>query len=359
MSATAPAREAVIGDNSTTMDIVAMLKEDPKIVFRDPDTLPKLLAQLDKEIDEASTDVSTKAVQDEIRTRAFDIAKLKTKLEDTAKVLTEDFRKQTKEVNDVRNVITEELNARRDRARKPLTDLEDAQKLKDAKIKEVSTWLTEASRVPVDVTFEWIGALKRRLEALELPVETFGAYAETYDKRRHEIIGILDAAKAKLEQDDRDRAELARLRAANEAAEREKEIVAQRERDAQAARDREAQIAQQAADDAVAEERRKAQVEADRVEAAAAEERRVAADKLAQVEREAAQAREALAQQEREKEEAQRAEAARRADQAHREKVICAVVDSLMQHSRIGAVPANAIVQAIIAGSVPHVSLRF
>jgi colicin import membrane protein len=382
------ARESVMGDNSEAMDVKAMLREEPKAIYHDTKMLPKLLAQLDKEIAAAPKDVADKKDRESVRSAAFDIAKLKTKLDGAGKDLTEDYRKKTKEVNDVRNEITGALEQRQAAMREPLTKWEEAEKAREESIRGFRKYLEDSLTLPAGATLEKIAARRQRIATTAVHPDVFQELTEFVEKEKAAALQALDGFKAQIEKAEADRLELEKLRQEKiereareaaemrrkaaeeeariqrEAAERERqEAIANAAREAAEKAEREAQEreaeAERQREAAAAELRRKAdeEVAAANARAEAAEEARLAA------ERNAAREREEAAQVARRIEEAHKAQAAederRRKDQEHRQRILEAIVEDIVAVSAISSTKAQAIAQAIAAGSVRNVTVEF
>lgn len=364
------ARDAVMGDNSAAMDVKAMVKEDPKIVFRDTAILLKLLAQIDKEIAEAPIDLETKKGRDEIRTRAADIGRLKTMLDKTGLALTEDFRKQTKEVNDVRNEIKDALSARDDKAREKLTEWEKAEDDRQEKIRDTRAMIERFTNVPAAATLADIEFARGKLAAMVIDDATFGDLVVKVTLELDGAYAALTAAEAKIKQAEADKLELARLRqqeADRQAAERQR--IANEEA-AKAKQEAEERIRQEAADKAAADERdrqdairreelrviEEREEETRRTEAA---ERKRLQDIADEARRETARLENEAAERDRIERERVEEEERRLHDRAHRARIIAASVTDLMEHGNINEATANAIVQAVAAGSVRHMKVEF
>jgi hypothetical protein len=364
------AREAVIGDNSEAMDIKAMLREEPKAIYHDTGVLPKLLAQLDKEIAAAPKDASDNKARDAIRSAAFDIAKLKSKLDNAGKDLTEDFRKKTKEVNDVRNEITGALEQRQAAMREPLTKWEEEEKSREEAVRNYRKYLEDSLTLPAGATLEKIAARRAKIEAATIVSEVFQELTELVERERANALQALDGFASQIRQAEADRLELAQMkqekaeREAREAVERAKavaeeaariereavererlEAIKQAEENASRAAEAKAEAQRQAAE---AELRRKAQAEVDAANARAAEAERLR-EEMANRERAADAARQAQAEE----------DERRRRDLQHREDVFSAITEDLVRVAGITSTKANAIAQAIAAGSVRNVTVEF
>lgn len=355
------AREAVMGDNSAAMDVKAMVKEDPKIVFRDAEILPKLLAAIDKEIEDAAPtlDVSTKAGRDAIRTRAADIGRLKAGLDKTGLALTEDFRKQTALVNEVRNEIKRELGPRDDKAREKLTEWEEAEKKKAEHIRDTRALIEKFTRIPAAAVQSDVDYARKALGKIALTEETFGEVLPIVTKELQAALDALAAHETKLKQDEADKAELAKLRAENDARiarEQEAERIANATK---AQEERDAEIRERAAEAAAQKERDAADARQREADAAKQRELDAAAERTRQAEAEAERLRDAERERLRLEAEADAEEKARFEDAEHRKQVIELAAADMANVSGIALSKARQIAQAIAAGSVSGVEMVF
>ena len=272
---------------------------------------------------------------------AFKVARTKTGLDGLGLSLTEQWRKRTGSVNADRNRLKLVLDELRDEVRRPVTEWEEADKLRRQAHEDAVNDILYLGQF--DTTEPAAADIADRLaQAQEVGTRDWEEFAERAAQARADTV---------------DRAELDRLRA--EAAERKRlddERLAA-ERAAQAERDRaerEAKIAAQAADKARRDAEAKA--EADRLAAdrrardaeealARAERDRIAAaekaerDKLAAIEAERQRAAAQKAQEE-------AAERARAEDKRRRGRVHKA------EHGR-------AVIEAIARGQVPAVGIRY
>lgn len=340
---------AGIGHNSAAVG--EMVQSDPAIIYRDEGTLPAFLAEIDAEIEALPIDLATDSGRKAIASLAYSISRRKTPILDAGKALTEDWRKKTAAVNALKTKVETELDARRDKARAPLTAWEAAEEKRKSNVISALTLFAQAGVVPAGSSVESIDATITRVEAVQIGHE-FGDSQTRAKEEQFAALANLKEARAAIIKAEADRVELERLRA--EAQERERAAQAEeakrladeaeRERIANAEK-RAAEAAEArakaAADEVIAAERRKAE-EAERALADEQRRQREAA------EREQARAAEEAAEQ-----------ARRQADQEHRGAVMRAAKEALMEHGGIGETTAKKIVLAIVAGSVPAVTLMF
>lgn len=374
------------------------------------EALSGIYKKLEDEISKVPADVSTQAGRDAIRTLAYKIARTKTKLDESATNLTKDQKALIDAVNEERRTLKSTLDEMKVRARKPLTDWEDAEKLREAKVVSEFKYVREYAAgsydgVPyVDLPAEKLDSLADAI-AFKRPcdVAVFGEASENFNAL------VLDAETAireramKVRQDEKDRAELAKMREERERQEAERQEREAAEREAQRERERAAEaarVAQRAAQDKIDEEarraaeaeRRAAEAEAARIaaeeqrerDAKIAEERRVQAEKdaaeqrerdrlaaaeaekqrAAQAKREADEARERAVHEERQKaraaELAEKAAAdARAADLEHRRKINAAALKALVAASDVDEATAKIIIEAVAKFQIPHMKIEY
>lgn len=356
------------GHNSATF--AETLEKDPSIIFTDPKALPALLSYFDNEIAAHVPDLSSKKGREAITKLTSRIVSQKTSLDALGKEMNEEARASIDAVDQVRRKLRTDLDALRDRARKPLTDWEAAEDDKKAKINHIRLAIANAAQIPHGATVAQIDRVRAEISGLVIQDDLFGELAAPTESERGAVLVALDEAKVRIEKDEADRAELARLREVEQARVRAAEEAATAEAAAQAERDRivaaetraaeaerlriqEANAAAERARDAEsAEQARKAQAAIDEANRKA----RDAEEALAKERREEAE-RVAAAQAARDTEAA--AEAARQSDIAHRSEVMRAAKEAIMEHAGLGEATAKKIVLAIGAGSIPNVTLRF
>jgi len=338
------------------------VEANPASVLLYPKVREAFLAEIAAEIDAFKPDLSTKASRAEIASLAYKVARTKTPIEAAAKALTEDFRKRTAAVNAERSDVTGKLDALRDRARDPLNAWEEAEKDREAKIKETFDAIDAATRVLASDTGDTVKARIVQMEAVE--------DNEDFHDARERALDTLTAAYERIVREEADRAELAKLRAeADErrrqeeeraraeaerlAAERhEQEETERKAREAKAAQERVEAAAKRAAEEAVAAER-------SRAEQAAAEEKRKADAELARLAAEKRKLEEAEAARIATEKRAADEQAARDRDKKHRAEVMGAAKAALIATGSVEEGGAKAIILAIAAGKIPGISIKF
>ncbi|MGO4171597.1 hypothetical protein [Bosea sp. TAF32] len=339
---------ATIGHNSASF--LQMVEAEPAVIYRDDTVLPGLIAEIEAQIDASKRDVSTKSGREAIASLAYGISRRKTPILDAGKRLTEDWRKKTATVNTLKSQVERDLDALRDKARAPLDAWETAEKSRVARVESAISMLRQAAMVPAHYGLEDFDRDIAMVNAVTID-DDFGELKGEAEDAHVEALAALRIGRANFIKAEEERAELARLRAAEEERQRA-------EREAEAKRQ--------------AEDAERERIQAAERRAAAEAEARVKAEQEAALEEERRKAREAqealAAEQRRQREEAEaqaRADAAvkaeqerRQADIAHKGKIMGEAKTAIMTCG-VDEPIAKQIVLAICAGSIPHTSIRF
>lgn len=345
-----------IGHNSAAF--AEQLLQEPGALFSEPETnLPALLAHLENEVLAHTPDVTTSKGRAAITKLASRMVSAKTSLDAFGKTLNEDARKQIDRVDVVRRQLRDGLDKLRDQARKPLSDWEAEEKAREQQILDVRKAIFEAGRVTITDTS---ASLQARIEKLyQMVIPDCGDLTETVQHDKHTALDGLRTAAERAKRDEHDRAELAELRAKRDAEAREAERLQQEEKRRAALEEATRRAAEKAAADAVEAERKRAQAVIDELE-------RERARMSAEADRQRRQAAEEEAERRRVQMEREAAEKARALDLAHRQSVLAEVCDGVAKaldknaaESIVAQKLATLIVNAIVAGEVPHVSIKF
>lgn len=371
-----------MADQVTSTDLIIKL---PAVMtaetFTNEEEFERLYSQVKDAVDKHVPDISTKSGRDAIASLAYKVARTKTALIGQGKKLTEDWRDKTKKVNAACNLIEERLDNLRDNVRKPLNAWEEAEKARQDRITAVFAEINGMKRFSMEDTSVEINLRREELTSWEFAeVDFLDRYDEVIRLRDSVAAELMDVV-VRLQREEADRAELARLRA--EAAERER-LEAERLAAEQAKLAEEERVKRERE----AEERRKAELAKAAEEAAARAEQEAAArvaaaeqaakDAAQRADREAADAqrradeaiaaakakaeREAAAERQRiaDAQEAEEAEQRRRdKNKAHRKAINNAIVAELVECSGITAEQAQAIVGHLVRGLVPNVTLQY
>lgn len=321
---------------------------------KDAKGIDTLLNQVRGKIDEfikARPSVITASGRDEIRSFAFKVAKAKTSLEKVGKALADEQKDIPKRIDATRRRINETLDQWRDEVRKPLTDWEQAE---EDRVSRIKASLAEFQGVIDDHQERSSEAIRDRLDEVKreaLTEQFYGEYLGAAVELRDKAVEALDARLAVAEKREAEAAELARLRAEDEARKR---------------RERDEQIAKEAAERAKREAEAKAELEKRQAEAAAKAEREAAERKVleARLAAEAAEKRalEAEARVRREAEEKaarEKAEAERRErDKKHRASINNAALQAFVEGG-LSATAAKKAVELIASRAIPSVTISY
>lgn len=325
-----------IGHNS--QGYLRMIEADPDLVYRNKEALPNAIAEIETSLAQAEIDLITSKGRDDIMSRAANLSRLKVSIENAGLERTEEWRKATKEVNDIKTKVKVNFDALRDKAREPLTKWEEAKERREAQIQRGLDRIDILGSPRLGLLPSDIEELLTDLSNVLLTEEAFGAHlliAEVKVARARETLTTaLERARA----DERDREELARLRA-----EAQKRAEEDHRREEEARRDEAERLRKE--QEAAIDEQRTKRIAEEAVEAERRRAEKEAADKLAV-------------------EQKVKADAERRArDFEHRQKVEDAVINALINvmpgTSGNHSVVASSIYNAIVEGKIPHITINF
>lgn len=361
------------GAGDKLAELIRQVEDNPAIILTDRSKFEAYFAHVEGEALAAPVDLSSKAGRDKIAAAAYGVARRKTAIDNAGKQLTEDWRRKTKIVNEVRNEVKERFDALRDQVRQPLTDWEAAEDARKAEADRIIDLLQGAATVLANETSADVQARLDHVRGINLNDEVLGARIDMATDLRDEAVKALTEAAARLQEQERERAELAQLRREKE----EREAREQAER-AEASRRQEEERRRVAAEERVARERaeaadrarREAEEAADRARQEELE--RIEREKQAAIDAANERARKAEAEASAERERIAQAQAAREAeerrqeeertrreaDRSHRTKVMTAAKQAIMTCG-VPEETAKTVVLAIKAGEVPHVSMAF
>lgn len=372
----------------TGTNIVLAVEANPALVLVDQPKLDEFYAAIEAKVRSHKPNLTTDKGRKAIASLARDVSTEKVKIDKAGLKLTEDMRKQIASVNEARKEIAAKFDTLRDEARQPLTDWENAEEVrKNARERDMQE-LGHIGIVGLNDTADDITERIVKLEAMEISKATFQEYTDTATARRDNALHTLRADLLRVRQQEEERAELAKLRALQ--AEREEQDAARKAAEDAA----EAERIETARLEAARIEREEMEAEAEREEAARKEadaekmrelakasaeqareiaEREAAAELQRREDEHAAELRRIqdehdAAERKREQGEAERIaakEAERKADErraannAHRSKIMKAAKLAIMKAAEIDEDTAKAIVAAIVAGTIPNVSIQF
>lgn len=353
-------------------DTTALVPAEPAKIaalFASEDAIDLMVAKIEAEARSHVPDTSTAKGRKAITSLAYKVTRSKTALDTAGKDLNAEARRQIDAVDAQRRKIRDRLDALRDEVIKPLTEWEEKEAARVAKLESRMTWVSVPKHLSGDWTSEELQERIAIVESVSVD-ESWEEYQEKAAFEKDHTLTVLRTALEAARKREAEAAELARLRkeqaereerlaeaqriaaeakAAAEKAEREKQEA--EERAAKAERDR-AEAAERAAKEEADRQAREQQAEREREQRIAREE----AEAAERAEREAEErkareeaAREAEAQAKAEAEEREKQRAAR-----HQQAVSEAVKAITDLNTRSGSV----ILTAIIGGQIPHVTFR-
>ncbi len=361
----------------------------PAVVFAEGG-VDAVIDKIRREVATVEIDISTPKGRADCASLAYKIARSKTALDAMGKELGEDSYRAWKRITGERAKIERELDALRDKVRKPLTDWENADKERIAAHEEAIADIEALAHLPDG----WDSAVaQERLDHLNtLDDRDWQEFAKRASDAKAAAFGRLTASHAEAVKREAEAAETERLRkeeedrkrrdrdaaiaaAAAEQARLAAEAKAKAEAEAAAAKakaEREAVEAKARSDAAAAEQARQAEEQARRdaeARAARAEAERKAFEEHAERERIAAaqqaeRDRLAAVEAERRRQEADRqAEAAaaaqREANTRHRAKINGEAVAALVEHAALTQEQARSVIVAIARHEVPAVAISY
>lgn len=351
-------------------DIVEIVNANPVMVLTDREKFNRFYEEMKRETDALVPDTSTEKGRKEIASMAYKVARTKTAIDEAGKKLNEEARERINAIDAARREIRQQLDALKDDVRRPLTEWEEAEDKRQEECRSALETLRQSATVTILDTAADIRQRLAEVQGMTFDPDRLGEYLPQATSLRDQAVSALTAAVERMEQEERERAELERLRA--EAAERERleqeraiaeEAERRRAEAEKAEQERLARLEQEAADRARQEAEqaaRREREESERLhaEALAAERRRAEEAERAQRE-EAARIERDEAARKAEAERVAAEQAAREADRAHRSKIMAAAKEAIMEAGDVAEDAAKKIVLAITAGNVPHVTLRF
>ncbi|MDE2021151.1 MAG: hypothetical protein KGJ13_12515 [Patescibacteria group bacterium] len=332
-------------------DLVVIPNDSALQVFTVPGLIDPYLKIVRDEIDNFQSDVSTKKGRDAIASFAFKIAKCKTAIDAVGKEQTDIAKDIPRKIDAIRKKARDTLDQWKDEVRQPLTEWEDAEEARKAKIQslitELESTINDHGNRPSLVIADRLDEVRNQPITEDIYQEFLPVARDLHSKA---ISALKDHHAAAIKR-EAEAAELEKLRA--EKAERDRKDAAERAVKEKA--EREARIATEAA--AAAERKAKAEIEAAALRekqakeaAEAARIRAEEAEKAAKIKAE----KEIQAKIDAEKE----AERKREANKKHCAKINNEAASALV-FAGCSEELAKAIVTAIAKGMIPNVSIKY
>lgn len=319
---------------------IVPIEANPSLAILDSQKFEEFYEKVKAEAETVTSDTSTPKSREEIRAMAYKITKTKTAIDKARLGLTEEWRNKTKRANEAGKLIENRLSALAEKVRAPLTEWENAEKLRAEKHEKILKFLKNASVVGFDDNSATLSSRISSVLECELDLNVHGVAIDVVQTLKTNALNTLNAALERAKIEEAERAELERFR--KEAAERE--AKAQAEADKRAEQER-IESERQAAIEAAIKQK-----EQEHLDELAAE--RARADRLEREAKEAAERQAALEAQE------EAARIAREQDREHRSKIMGAAKTAIMNYG-IDETIARNLVLAIAAGNIPSVTIRF
>lgn len=212
-----PAR-AHVQEEAESADLVVMATVNPLLVFTDEQKFSEFYEKLKAEVEKHKPDVSTEKGRTAVRSLAFKVTRAKTSLNDARLGLTKAWRDQIDVVNEAGKKMTTELAALAEETRRPLTEWEEVEKARVARCQAVIQQFRTDAIISEEDTAETVRQRGKTVFEVEIGDE-FGDLKEEAEGAKEAAIATLGRAMNRLIKEEEDRAELARLRAENEARE--------------------------------------------------------------------------------------------------------------------------------------------
>lgn len=381
--------------SETLESLELQVRDNPAVIVTDRKKEDDFYEHVKREVESFVPDLSTEAGRRAVASLAYKVTRTKTAIDEAGKRLNASLREQIDAVDESRRRIREKFDALRDQARRPLTEWEESEAKRKSHCAMI---LKEFADLSVVISGQTSAIVSMRLNRVQQIIVDPNLFLDSYDDAlatRASTIATLKGAIARLEQEEADRAELARLRAEKErreAEEREAQRKAEEKRAAEEAAERRAQEeAQRAAaeKDRIEKAKREAEERAKREteETARKEQERIQREhqdaldrerrdreeekrkndaliKKLQDEKDRLEADRVKAEQEqaRKKLEAEKREADERrqaANKKHRMAIMTAAKVALMEHAGLEEEPARKVVLAISTEKIPNVSIKF
>ncbi len=370
--------------DTSSFDIVAFNPINAVTVFGTSGGSESVIDAIKKQVEGLVLDISTDKGRKEIASVAYKIARTKTALDDEGKKLKADMQKTVDLVDAERKKIRDALDVLKDEVRKPLTEWEDADKIRTQTREDRITAIIALSDFGLDQV-KTVDLINNRIEQLASLVEfDWQEFVMRAESTASQVKVSLAAMLDKQIKDDADKAELERLRkeqevrqqkerddriAAEAAAKAKQEAEEKAERDRVAAQE-EADRKQREAEQRAADEKARAdKAEADRIasEKKAADDK-IAADNAAKIAKEKADADAKAAADKAAQDERDRAAAAKKAeddaaakraaDVEHKKKINGQALAGITKLG-VSEEHAKAIVIAIAKGEIPNVTIKY
>lgn len=314
----------------------------PAIVFA-PGGVEGIISKLETEVRATPRDIGTHNGREAVKALAYKVARSKTALDEMGKDLVADIKKQSGAIDAERRIIRERLDALRDEVRGPLTAWEEAETARVDGYEREIVWIIESPRFATTPTANMIRAQISDLSGLDdRDWQEFGERANAAMAEARAVLQAMLAATIQAEADAAELAELRRLKTERDEQDAKAAWQKAENERMQKAAEMQAEIEVARAEQEKAREIARAErVEAEKVAAAgrAVEMERQRVANIAAAEKAAADKREA--------------------NKRHRAKIHQEITLALSEVLTGNADEAGALIEAIAAGRIPHVSITY
>lgn len=352
----------------STNELIVWQDMKPVELFN-PDTMENAIAEIEKRVKSVVVDVSTPEGQANVRSFARKISTTKSAIEGMRKDLVIEKKRELAKIDEVARHAKRDLDMIHDDFRKPLTEIEEREAARKAKLQEQLTRIEQMPHYEEDLSSKDIEARIAKVEEIyaaneweEFSVKVISAKDHSLKLLREKFANKL-AAERKAVEEERQRKE------AEEKARLEREEQIRKEAEEKAKREAEEERQRIIKEKELAEERAKWEAQ----KAKEAEERAIRQEQEAKerAARQAEEARQDAIRQEqekarKEKEEAERtkkleqeAEEKRIANQQHRAQVMQKAAGGFVTSHGMSFQQAMGIVESIVDGRIPNVTVNF
>lgn len=361
-------------------ELVQIDQYTPAVLFGDNGDIDSLIEKIRAKAEGEVFDVSTPSGRKEIASMAAKVARSKTAIDNMGKDYVAELKALPKQVDAKRKHFRDELDALKEKVRRPLTDFEEAQKARELAYADFCGECTEHSSPEYGATVEDLRELMNRLNSKDsslLAPEFQAPASDVLEAAKAKLKPILEhaeaEAKAAAEQAEQQRL-AAEAQAKLEAEQRAKEQAEAKrlaEENARLQAEREAE-AKRIAEETAAREKKEAAEKAKRDKEAAAKQAEIDAANAKQAAAEAEAARiakeaaDAKAEKERKEQEeklaaeqAEREAKAKAENKEHRRNINAAAKAAILEACLLTDEQAESIVIAIASGKVPAVEIKY
>jgi len=196
--------------------LIPLVEANPAMVLLEPVKFDQFFDEVAREVRSHVPDLTTNKGREAIASLAMKVSKTKTAIDEARKMLTEDARAQIKKVDEQGKVIRDKLDALRDEVKQPLVDWRAAEDDRVAACQVIINGLKRDGVILGDDICETVAGRLDLIRAIEITADQFQELEEIAKTLRDNAIQSLEAGAERLRIAEEERAELARLRAADE-----------------------------------------------------------------------------------------------------------------------------------------------